>query len=284
MAFIPKLALFDVDGTIAEKGILALGITQSFEHLQSLGCITTLSTGRAYVTLKYLLGDSFNTLISPNALLVVEHGTKIVDRDGNAVFGKYFSNEEIEHIVDFIRANIGLFRLAWFNPDGRKVQVCCFDDQYVQAEKEYRGGYADVTSTSIGHLRELLLAEPLSNVTMKLHSHVKVHNLKLAFTRTNTNVIFQDGNMEFVKATANKGLSVLYVAKHLGIAPQDVLLAGNAINDVEMLDLDVGQAILVSSGEVRSTILSYLSSPDKIVNVDTPEELGNYLSHLEAGV
>lgn len=278
MLKIPKLALFDVDGTIAKHEIISSEILKGFNDLHSHGCITSLTTGRNYTRLKDVLGDTFNDLVSAESLIIVEHGTKIVDHDGKVIFGDYFSIEEIEHAVDFIRANIGLFRLVWFSPDQGRIQVCCLDESYVQAETEARQRYADVYATSIGGLREQLLKQRITSIGVKLHGHVKVENLKLAFTRSSISVIFQDGNMEIVKSNTNKGLAVLYAAKYLSIDLADVLLAGNAINDVEMLDLDVGTAILVSGGEDRSTILSYLSSPEKIISVASPEELGKYLS------
>jgi hydroxymethylpyrimidine pyrophosphatase-like HAD family hydrolase len=228
------------------------------------------------------LGDLFETIISPEALIIIEHGTKIVNRQGKVIFGEFFSEREIDHVVDFTRANIELFKLAWFNPIdvSRKVQVWCVDEKDLQSETVKRGHYADVFTCSIGELEELLLLQRLTNVTLRLKDYVKVENLKLAFTRTDTNVIFQDSNMEFVKNNTNKGLAVEYLAKRLKVKNDNLLIAGNAINDVEMLDVDSGIAILVGQNEERSTILSYLSQPEKIITVDTPHDLGTYLLNI----
>jgi hydroxymethylpyrimidine pyrophosphatase-like HAD family hydrolase len=117
-------------------------------------------------------------------------------------------------------------------------------------------------------------------VTLKLKDYVKVENLKLAFTRTEINVIFQDGNMEFVRNNTNKALAAEYVADRLNIGTVDLLVAGNAINDVEMLDIDCGFTLLVGPDEVRQAIRSYLSKINGIVEVDTPAELGAYLAGL----
>jgi len=242
MSIKTKLALFDIDGTIAEKGIVPKSVIEGIEHLHKKGYITTVSTGRGYTRLKEALGEAFDTVISPEALIIVEHGTKIVDREGKIHFGEYFNDREIDHITDFTRSNIDLFRLAWFNPSdvSRKVQVWVADERHVQEETEKRGHYADVFTSSIGELEERLLNEKLTNVTLRLKDFIKVENLKLAFTRTDTNVIFQDSNMEFVKNNTNKGLAVDYVARHLKIPKDNLLIAGNAINDVEMLDIGAG--------------------------------------------
>lgn len=278
----PKLALFDVDGTIANHGVIPPSVVDGIKHLQQKGYITTVSTGRGYVRLKEMLGDLFEIIISPESLIIIEHGTKIVDRHGKVIFGEFFNEREIDHVMDFTRANINLFKLAWFNPVdvSEKVQVWCVDEEDVQEETEKRGQYANVFTCSIGELEDLLLAQRLTNVTLRLKDYVKVENLKLAFTRTDTNVIFQDSNMEFVKNNTNKGLAVEYVAKHLKVQKDDLLIAGNAINDVEMLDVGAGIALLVSEGEERSIILSYLSQPETIITVNSPGDLGRYLLEI----
>ena len=282
MSIKTKLALFDIDGTIAEKGIVPKSVIEGIEHLHKKGYITTVSTGRGYTRLKEALGDAFDTVISPEALIIVEHGTKIVDREGKVHFGEYFNEREIDHITDFTRSNIDLFRLAWYNPIdvSRKVQVWCVDERHVQEETEKRGHYAEVTTSSIGEFEERLLKEKLTNVTLRLKDFIKVDNLKLAFTRTDTNIIFQDSNMEFVKNNTNKGLAVDYVARHLKIPKDNLLIAGNAINDVEMLDMGAGIVVLVGPPETRAAILPYLSQPENVHTVDSPLEFGHFLKTL----
>lgn len=276
-----RLAVFDVDGTIADKGSVPMSVLEGIKHLRSKGYITTVSTGRGYIRLKEMLGNNFKGIVSDEALLILEHGTKIVNFKGEVVFGEFFNERELDHIVDFTRANLDLYKLVWFNPEdvNQKVQVWCINENDIDEEVKKRGHYANVFYCSIGEFEDILLKQHITNVTLKLKEYVKVENLKLTFTRTDTNVIFQDGNMEFVKSNINKGLAVDYVAKQLNIASEHILVAGNAINDIEMLDIDSGLTLLVSTEPVRSDILSYLSSPEKVKNIDSPHELGEYLKN-----
>jgi hydroxymethylpyrimidine pyrophosphatase-like HAD family hydrolase len=194
----PKLAIFDLDGTIAEHSIINPSVIKGIKYLHKQGCISTLSMGRGYVRLKELLGPHFDEIISPNAIIILEHGTKLVDKHGNIVFGEFLLPEEIEHIVEFVRVNSALFKLASFNPIDvtRKIPVWCADERDVEAQIRQRGHYADIFTASIGELREILLKERLTNISFKLKDYIKVENLKLAFTRTQTNIIFQDGYMD----------------------------------------------------------------------------------------
>ncbi len=282
MIKIPKLAVFDLDGTIAENGKISSNIISGIENLHSKGCITTISTGRGYIRLKEALGNNYEKIISPRALLILEHGSKIVNHDGDIIFGEFLSEEEINHLIDFTRANIGLFKLLWFNPVNinEKIKIWCLDEKDVQFETNKRGHYAEVFTSSIGELKQLLMQHKLTNITLRLKDYIKVENLKLSFTRTDTNIIFQDGNLEFIKNNVNKGLALKYVSDKLNIQSNDILVAGNAINDVEMLDNEMGTTVVVGPEEVRNTIISYLSKKDNIYQVDSTQYLGDLLSSV----
>jgi HAD superfamily hydrolase (TIGR01484 family) len=279
---ITSLALFDVDGTISINGEIPEEVIKGIRHLKGMGYVTTISTGRGYVRAKEALGSLFDEIVAPEALMIVEHGSKIVNREGKVVFANYFEESEIDHIIDFTRANIDIYRLMWFNPSDltRKVQVWCYNHNELESEIKKRGHYADVFSDSISDLRDRLLEQPVSNVTLKLKDYVKVDNLKLHFTRTSTNVIFVDGNMEFIRNSVDKAIAVAYLLKEYGLEESSLLLAGNAINDVEMLNVEAGKRILVGSGEMSNTVLSYLEKRDEVIRVNTPVDLGNYLSSL----
>lgn len=279
---ITSLALFDVDGTISEHGEIPKEVIKGIRHLKDMGYVTTISTGRGYVRAKEALGPLFDEIVASEALMIVEHGSKIVNREGEVIFANYFEPAEIDHIVDFTRANIDLYRLMWFNPSDltRKVQVWCYSHDELESEIQKRGHYADVFSDSISDLRDRLLEQPVSNVTLKLKDYVKVENLKLHFTRTSTNVIFVDGNMEFIRNSVDKAIAVAYLLKEYGLEESSLLLAGNAINDVEMLNVEASKRILVGSGEMSDTVLSYLEKQDEVIRLNTPVDLGNYLSSL----
>jgi len=275
-----KLAIFDFDGTIAESTKIPPEIICGFKNLRKQGYITTISTGRGYVRIKEALGEDYNELVSSDALLIVEHGTKIVDHDGKVIFSADFDQTEVDHIADFARANIELFRLGWFNPSisGQKVQVWCIDESEIDTEIEYRGHYADVFTGSVTEFKEAMEKQKLSNVSFRLKPHITVENLKLRFTRTSVDVVFQDGNMEFIKSNMNKSIAVSYLLSNFNLSHSDLLVAGNAINDVEMLNIDASLRILVGTGNTSDNVMSYLSEHGSIVRVETPVELGLYLA------
>lgn len=106
---INSLALFDVDGTIAINGKIPEEVIKGIRHLRNIGYVTTISTGRGYIRAKEALGPLFDEVVSPEALMIIEHGSKIVNSSGEVIFADYFDEAEIDHIVDFTRANIDIY-------------------------------------------------------------------------------------------------------------------------------------------------------------------------------
>ncbi|MEP7205255.1 MAG: HAD-IIB family hydrolase [Candidatus Saccharibacteria bacterium] len=280
-----KLAIFDIDGTIARQGIIDPAAIKGIKHLQSIGYTTTLCTGRGYYPMRKAIGDAFHEVVSDDALIVLEHGTRIVNKDGKTVFAEYLGFYEIEYIIEFIRANIDILRFSWYNPEEvtRKLQMWRKDPNDTDELNDKYSSHAEIFSSSLTDYKERLVKEKVTNIEARLASHVKVHNLKLALTHTPVNILFLDKNMSFLKNNINKGIAILYLLKHLDVAYEDLLVAGNAINDIEMLDLDAGRRILVGPAEERETVMSYLSNHESIITIDSPSDLGLYLQSFTFG-
>ncbi len=93
--------------------------------------------------------------------------------------------------------------------------------------------------------------------------------------------MFQDGALEYLKSKVNKARAITYMRKHFGIYERNILVAGNAINDVDMLNMEADHRILVGpDSKARETILGYLYGKEHVIFVDTPLELGQYLQTL----
>jgi hydroxymethylpyrimidine pyrophosphatase-like HAD family hydrolase len=86
--------------------------------------------------------------------------------------------------------------------------------------------------------------------------------------------------MEFIRSSVDKAIAVAYLLKEYGLEESSLLLAGNAINDVEMLNVEANKRILVGSGDLSDTVLSYLDKQEEVIRLNTPSDLGNYLGSL----
>lgn len=277
-----KLAIFDIDGTIAVKGVVPESVIMGMKRLHALGFLTTVSTGRSYRRLQDALGMEFNTVISPDALIIVEHGTKIVHRDGGIVQADYFSSTETDHFVDFVCANQDMVKFCMYAlPDPTQpLELWVKDPKDMGKIQEKRGSYADIFHCSYEELKSRMNTRQITHALAKLQDFITVENLKLRFTRSKMNVNFMDGYMQFVGSFSDKAKAIGYLEKFHEVNIGDMLLAGNAINDIDMLNLNAGTRILVGNDEYTPIVLGHLHNIESITRVDSPEALGVYLQKL----
>jgi len=282
---LPQLAVFDIDGTITapHSSSIPQEILDGFAHLRHHGVITTICTGRPFVRMKEALGEYYDHIIDDKALISVEHGAKIVDKWGNVVVESEFTDKDIDKLVEFTGLNLDMVQFLAYNPAdlSQKTQIWCPEPSDVEKAQEKRGWYADVFSGSLIDVKEKLYATSVSNVTLKLKDFIHVENLKLEFTGGSIKAVFQDGALEYMKSKVSKARAITYMCKHLGIYEHNILVAGNAINDVNMLNMEAKYRILVGpEGRDRDTILGYLYGHDLITYMNTPEDLGRFLQTI----
>lgn len=282
---LPQLAVFDIDGTITRPNHTSIPevVVGGFTNLREKGIITTVCTGRPYVRVKEALGKNFDKIIDDKALLSVEHGSKIVDKWGNLVVQSAFDVPDIDKLIEFTGLNIDMVKFLAYNPAdlSRKTQIWCPEPSDIEETEKARSWYADVFRGNLEDVKERLYNEPVGNVTLKLKDFIHVENLKIEFTGGSIKAVFQDGSLDYMKSKVNKARAIKYMCKHHGIYEQHLLVAGNAINDVDMLNMEAGYRILVGpDGPEKHTILGYLYAQDRIKFLESPEDLGKFLQEL----
>lgn len=282
---LPQMAIFDIDGTITapHSSTIPDEVIRGFEHLREHGVITTISTGRPYVRMKETLGEHFDKIIGDKALISVEHGSKIVDKWGKVIVESEFTPADIAKLTEFTGLNIDMVQFLGFSPGDltRKTQIWCPEPSDVEATREQRGHYADVYTASLIDVKEQLSSQPVSSVSLKLKSFIHVENLKLEFTGGAIKAVFQDGALDYMKSKVSKARAISYMCKYFGIYERNILVAGNAMNDVDMLNMETKYRILVGpEGKERDTILGYVYAPDRLTYVETPDDLGRFLKTL----
>jgi len=282
---LPQMAVFDIDGTItaAHSSSISDEVIRGFKHLREHGVITTISTGRSYVRMKETLGEHFDTIIGDKALISVEHGAKIVDKWGKVVVESEFTPKDIDKLTEFTGLNIDMVQFLAFYPAdlSRKAQIWCPEPSDVEKTRQERGHYADVYAGSLIDVKEHLNKQLISSVSIKLKSFIHVENLKIEFTGGSIKAVFQDGALEYMKSKVSKARAISYMCKYFGIYEHNILVAGNAMNDVDMLNMETKYRILVGpDSKERETILGYTYAPERLTYIDTPDDLGRFLQTL----
>lgn len=282
---LPQMAVFDIDGTITAPHFTTVPqeILDGFLHLRSKGVITTVCTGRPFVRMREALGDAYDSIIDDEAMISVEHGAKIVNKKGQVIVQSAFDNGDVIKLIEFTGLNMDMVKFLAYNPGdlSHKTQIWCPEPGDVEQMQHDRGWYADVYAGSLNDVKHRLLTEPISNVTLKLKDHIRVENLKIEFTGASIKAIFQDGALEYMKSKVNKARAIHFMRRYLGIYEHHLLVAGNAINDIDMLNMEAGHRILVGKeGPERDTVMGYIYGKDYLIHMDTPEDLGRYLQTL----
>lgn len=281
----PEMAVFDIDGTITSVGAsdIPWEVLDGFRHLRERGILTTISTGRPYVRMREALGEHFDDIIDDKALISVEHGAKIVDKWGKVVVESELTNRDIDKLIEFTGLNLDMVDFMAYNPANieEKTQIWTPEPNDIDRLREQRDWYAEVHGGSLIDARQRLYSEPVSNVTLKLKPHIHVENLMIVFTGGSIKAVFQDSSLEYMKAKVSKARAIKYMCNYFGVYEHHLLVAGNAINDVDMLNLGAGHRILVGpEGPARESVMGYLESHEYIIFMNSPEDLGRYLQQL----
>lgn len=87
--------------------------------------------------------------------------------------------------------------------------------------------------------------------------------------------------MQFVGSFTDKAKAVLYLEKFHDVKVADMLIAGNGINDVDMLNLPAARRVLVGSDILAKSVFGHLNSQETVIRTESPETLGDYLQTIE---
>ena len=83
--------------------------------------------------------------------------------------------------------------------------------------------------------------------------------------------------MELIRNNANKRLVVNYLLNKYQLSVDDLMVAGNAVNDVEMLDIGAAHRIVVGFPESREAVVARLSGRDQLTLIESPRDFGLWM-------
>jgi hypothetical protein len=79
---------------------------------------------------------------------------------------------------------------------------------------------------------------------------------------------------------SDKAKAIGYLETFHEVRVSDMLIAGNGINDVDMLNLDGGRRILVGTDEQAANVMGHIQNHESIIRIESPAALGEYLQTL----
>lgn len=261
------LAGFDVDGTIKTKAGVPSSIHEGILSLQQKGVITTLLTGRGYVRLLQSLGESYKKVVLPNSPLALETGGRIARANGSEDL-KYYPLGEGE--IDAVLATI----------DGENIQFLAYFPKEIQARALVwtpRAEAAEDLARQLGNFADISTETKLQLAQRIRNDLPCMFNLKssisglMGYLPRGLNTVENEGMINVNHTGIDKKSGITDIADILDVSLDRVLVVGNDTNDIPMLTIPAVRRIIVGDLDIDMTTS----------RVNTPDELGRFLSSLD---
>lgn len=264
-----RLGVFDIDGTISTDEIIPSEVLKGFEEMWHSGVTTTVMTGKRYVRVRESLGANFGRIISPNAPVAVENAGRITDHDGtNNLYFFPLAKEEI--ITALLALREQEVRLVMYSPeDTRRKPLLWVPPQEKVDEMASRfGHYAEIIVGTKTDLEKRMQQDKPCMITFNPYDISFINEL----LSQKLNAFANEGLIAINAEKAGKGSGVNALGEHFGYNPEEIMVAGNGLNDLPMLNLAGINRIVVGSD-----ITGFVTTP--YTQVDNPRELGTWLSN-----
>ncbi|MGW2836193.1 Cof-type HAD-IIB family hydrolase [Streptomyces sp. NPDC001493] len=222
-----RLIVTDMDGTLLDaEGNVPAGLWPLLEELGRRSIVFSPASGRQYATLAHLFegADEGMVYIAENGALVVRDGVEL-------------SSDPVDPAVS-ARLVSCVRQLA---EDGRNVGVVVCGKRAAYTERGDEAFLAEVTKYYRSH-RVVDDATAVDDEIIKIAvldfdgaEHGSARALE-AFSDTHQVVVSGELWIDVMNRTADKGAAVRRLQQRLGIGPEQTMVFGDYLNDLEMLD------------------------------------------------
>ena len=268
-----KIAFFDVDGTLVNNGSVPSEVISGIKSLRKNGFLTSLVSGRGFNRLYPAFGVNVNKIVSPNIPMILEHGGRVLTSKKKYIFYKPLSLKEIDlsiKKIEILKRKIEFF--GYFPKKlNKKAVIYTFREKFFSnLKKKYKFANSFLLKNAYHTLKTIkdenpcmLMIRPISAKTI------------LDFGKS-LNTITNEGFYYINSKGINKATSLTSVIKKMKVKYENVLIAGNDMNDLEMFKYNFGKKIFVGDKIFKEIELS-----KNIIKVKSPKHLGTYLRTLK---
>lgn len=242
-----KLFLTDLDGTLLDDNKKITPATMAaLEKFVAAGNIFAICTGRGTENAVYV--QKHYGLTFPGSYVIAYNGAEIYD---------YSARKSIYRVGVPLDVTREILRMA----DERGVHVHTFNDRYIvsSAYDEEMAFYKRIIKTPVivtDDVMSELDKPPCKLIGIELHEHEKMEAFRLAVMDKFGDVItaiYSNANyLELFAKEAGKGSALLRLCEHLNIPREDSMAAGDAENDISMIQAaGLGIAMLNAEEDVK---------------------------------
>ncbi len=238
-----RLFAFDVDGTILPSGKdeISEPVIQEINKLLKRGDAVVIASGRPYTGIK-----PFLDVLGPGKKYAIgANGAGIYDNEGNVihVFGMTMKDyyEFHERHKDWIKGENVMYP---YLDDG----IASFGSNWA-VDWEIKFNLMRFVDLSKDRLHD---DKPILKIMLATDDQNQIDLFKIDAKDKEFNILRSDPvYLEFVNKSADKGTSVGYLARELGVAFEDVYCFGDSGNDIGMLKMFNGVAMGNATEEAK---------------------------------
>lgn len=244
-----KLAAIDLDGTLFDhaKTVSAENLA-ALRHLEAAGIEVVIATGRHRSRIRGALGHL------PGARwAITSQGAAVLDLDAGEMVAAIFLEGEQTHRLIHLGDALGFTPLLYDETDVRAIRHDAGTESYARIV----GGVpslltpAELASARVHKVVWIGDEETIADVP----GHPEVRDLSLYHVQS------LPGMYEFLPADVTKGSGVATLAQRLGIGPDEVVVFGDADNDIPMFEW-AGTSFAMSHATPRARRAAGAVAPD----------------------
>ena len=218
----------DIDGTLFQDSKIESAVLDAVIKFISKGNKFYLATGRIDSDIVYLLD---NKIKIQSDFRVSQNGTAITDSKNNLIYSKLIDTDVLHKVVAFIKK---------LNAEGMIIEASDLINRHLINPRPvgYGAEFNDIAILNPNMLNDIGIS--IFPTIILLHSKNYDYLIEIQkqiydlFNNQITAVMTSDYTLELLSSNHSKATAIKYIAKILDIKNEDIIVAGDNENDVDM--------------------------------------------------
>ena len=247
-----KLMAFDLDGTLlnSHKEVTARTLSVVKAALDK-GVYVTIATGRPIFSAKY-----FGEMICANVPLIACNGGVVQTPGEEPILAIYHADDTMHELLRFI------YERGWFANwyIGEATYAFFYDERYFRTYRTTKGFEVQEVGDNFAPYTHHVPQCVMRNLDGKIPEMVAMIERKFAgliLPQQNTGY-----SVDITPIGVNKAVGVQALMKHLKLSLAEVMVCGDAANDLEMLGMGAFSVVPASGETAAKELASYVTEPN----------------------
>ena len=222
-----KMIASDLDGTLLNaKKEFPPHFEDVVRQLNDKGITFVAASGRGKRSLKQILGDL-------SVAMVGDNGATAYNVQGDRVYTGEFSYEKARPVLELAG------QIPYMTPTIVSAEDVYLNEDTPEEVKNFMLSYFRGMITIVPDILQIFEKEPVVKISINTGPDGSNENEGMALMKKTSDyfgvTLSGDGWMDVQRADVNKGKSLLAMADQAGIAPDEIMVFGDYLNDYEFI-------------------------------------------------